>query len=251
VLFFRQVKGVKTQIPLLVFSQASQTFPSNLCIIAGENFWRLRILNYKKFENFNLFDDFFSSLVQYLVVKSDRRRFIVKTDRITPASNDIIFRAEVYDKIHQLVNDEDVEITIKDTAGQAYKYTFAKTQKAYTLNIGTFPAGKYTYFAATTQAGEKLTTSGSFIVINADIEAQNLVANHQLLFKISENTGAKMLQPSTIDSLPTLLFDNQNIRKIAYSTDDITEIIKYKWIFFLIISLLALEWFLRKFFGSY
>ncbi len=250
-LMFRQVKGIKTQIPLVVFSRASENYPSNLCIIAGENFWRLRINNYKKYENFDLFDDFFNKLVQYLIVKSDKRRFIVRVEHIIPEPDDIIFKAEVYDKIYNLVNDNDVELTLKDSVGQIYKYVFTKTQKAYALNIGTFPAGKYSYTATTTQAGEKLRVSGSFVIIKTDLEAQNLVANHALLYKISENTGGKMLYPPQIDSLPLLLSENQSIKPVYYSTDDITEIIRYKWIFFLIISILAVEWFLRKFYGSY
>lgn len=250
-ILLQKVKNIKTAKPLIVFSSSEISTNSNIGFIIGENIWRTRMHCFTQFGDFEVFDEFFNQIIQALVLKTDKNRFTVKVDKIIPENQDVLFKAEVYDKIYQLTNSANVSLSFTDSLGNILEYDFKKTQSSYVLNIGVLPQGKYTYFASTEVAGEKLTTSGSFVVVNSDIEALNLVADHNLLYKISENTGGRFLYPHNLDSLHTFLQTNPNIISVSYEKQELDEFVKFKWIFFLIISLLSLEWFLRKFWGSY
>ena len=247
----QKVKNVKTSKPLVAFSNTVIASNSSVGYIMGENIWRMRMHCFSKFGDFEVFDEFFNQIVQALVLKIDKNRFRVKVDKIIPENQDVLFKAEVYDKIYQLTNTNDVELAVTDSAGNTYEYVFKKTLKSYSLNIGVLPIGKYSYVASTEISNENLTASGSFVVIDSDIEALNLVANHNLLYKISENTGGKFIYPDKLDSLSYYLQNNPNIVSISYEKQELNDFIKFKWIFFLILALLSVEWFLRKFWGSY
>lgn len=245
------IKGIETQKPLVLISSGSPNYQSNLVFILGENFWRLRISNYRKNQNYDLFDGFMQQLVQYSVLKTKQSKFIVKVDNIIAENNEIIFKAELYDQIFQLTNTNDVNLKILDSAGKDYNYQFEKTINSYILNIGNFPSGHYSYIANTEYDNQKLENKGSFIVMPVDLESQILVADHNLLQRLAFQTAGKFYYSNKLDSLKYDLEKDQNIVSVSYSSEDIAEFITIKWIFFLIFSILVLEWFLRKFFGTY
>lgn len=246
---YQRIKNINTLKPLIVVANPSANYESNIGFILGEGIWRWRLYEYKKNNNFDFFDNTINQIVQFLVMKDSKNRFVVKTDKIVPESSDIVVKAEVYNKIFELTNDNDVNLNIVDSTGKSFDYVMQKSNNAYNINVGMLPVGKYSYSANTTLGDEKLTASGSFVVVKVDVEAQNLVANYSLLYKLSRNTGGKIIYPSNIDSLETYLKNDKNIFSVSYTTQELSELIKYKWIFFFILALLSVEWFLRKFFG--
>jgi hypothetical protein len=100
--------------------------------------------------------------------------------------------------------------------------------------------------------GEKqLKENGSFVVKQVNLEALNTTADHQLLNAISKKTGAQMLYPAQIELLENLLKNKEEIVPISYSEEKLQDVVNLKWVFFLLVSLLTIEWFLRKRFGGY
>jgi hypothetical protein len=83
------------------------------------------------------------------------------------------------------------------------------------------------------------------------LEHYDLTARHGLLRGISEKYNGKMVYPSEISSLKDLLLNNVNIKPVMYQTNSTKAIINLKWLFFLLIFLLGIEWFLRRYFGNY
>jgi hypothetical protein len=136
-------------------------------------------------------------------------------------------------------------------AGKSFSYQFSKNQNAYFLNIPSLPIGNYR-FEATTKVGDKqLKENGSFIVKQVNIEALNTTANHQLLNAIANKTAAKMVFPSQIETLEKLLKSKEDIVPISYSEEKLQDLVNLKWVFYMLMILLTLEWFLRKRFGGY
>ena len=251
IVMYQRVKNINTLKPLIIVSTPTSNFESNIGFVLGEGIWRWRLYEYKKNNNFDIFDNTINQIVQFLVLKESRNRFIVKIDRIIPENSDILAKAEVYNKIFELTNEDDVKISIIDSTGRNFDYVMQKSNNSYFLNIGNLPIGRYTYSANTTLGDEKLSTNGNFVVVKIDVESHNLVANHFLLYKLAKNTGGKYISTDSIPEIVEYLKNDKNIVSMSYSTQDLTELIKYKWIFFLILALLSVEWFLRKFFGTY
>ena len=86
---------------------------------------------------------------------------------------------------------------------------------------------------------------------SVQLEQYDLTARHGLLKGLSEKFNGAMVYPEGIASLAETLLNNEKIKPVLYQSRSTRPIIYMKWIFFLILGLLSLEWFLRRYFGSY
>jgi len=163
----------------------------------------------------------------------------------------VVFDAEVTNDNYELINTPDINITITNSEKKIFPFTFSKTEKAYTLNAGYFPAGNYRY-KATVKAGEKIYNSeGEFSVSALQAELNETTADHQLLYALSQKTGGELFYPDQLDQLEKTLEKRDDIKTVSYSHYKLQDLINLKWVFFLLLILLSLEWFLRKRSGAY
>jgi hypothetical protein len=68
---------------------------------------------------------------------------------------------------------------------------------------------------------------------------------------LSKLSGAKAFKPRDLDLLADELLKNNDYKTVSYEENKTDELISLKWIFFLFISFLSIEWLLRKYHGSY
>ncbi len=251
VLMKQKINGISTDYPLLAFNSETQNFAAKTCYITGEGLWRWRIYNFIEKENHDLFDEFINKIFQYMALKVNKDKFVVDVDKIIDENESVIFDAEVYNQSYELINNEDVNLDIIDSAGNVYSYIFDKSNQKYTLDVGSFPIGDYSYSANTKIDNEVTVKKGNFSVMSVNIEAQNIIADHTLLNQLSEQNNGKFYYPQQLDSLLNEIENNNNIVSISYSEKKLTDVLNFKFLFFLIVGLLSLEWFFRKFFGSY
>ena len=159
--------------------------------------------------------------------------------------------AEVYNESYELINEPDVNIVITDANNKKFPFAFTKTTNAYRLNAGVFPVGEYSY-EARVKVGEKLyTQKGKFSVSALQIELTNTVADHQLLYHLSKNHGGELVYPVNMDKLVEKLQAREDVKSVSYSENKLDDLLNLKWIFFLLLVLLSVEWFLRKRNGAY
>ena len=83
------------------------------------------------------------------------------------------------------------------------------------------------------------------------LEQNNSVANHPLLFNMSDVTGGKMVSLEEVNSLGDFILENGDDSNVIFQEKDIDDLINIKFIFFLLLALLTIEWFLRKKNGGY
>jgi len=72
-----------------------------------------------------------------------------------------------------------------------------------------------------------------------------------MLYQLAVENSGSMFLPDSIEKLVSELKQNNNIKPVSFSTKDLIDLIELRWLFFIIIGLLSVEWFLRKFFGGY
>lgn len=246
VLAYQQMNGITTQFPLISFIQSVD---QKRGFISGENFWRWRITDYVQSGDYQTFDELMQKVIQYLCVKQDRSYFRVKT-RSEYLENEVVeMQAELYNKSYELINDPDVSLVIIDEKEHTYPFTFGQTGSAYFLRAGSFPPGVYSYRASVTTGQDHYEKRGSFVVTSVNLEAVNLRADHNLLYRIAESHRGKLLHPDELDKLPELLKQNQEIHSITYDQKIFSELINSFWVFLLILCLLTCEWALRKYSG--
>lgn len=245
----QRIGRVDTEYPLLVLGESKG---ARTAVMAATGLWQWRLFDYLDHSNHELYDELISQITQYLSVQEDKRRFRVSVAKSLFDENEPVqLDAELYNSNYELVNDPDASIVITDQEGRDYDYSFSRTTDAYTLNAGILPVGNYRFKATTNPSGEQLNYNGQFSVQSVDVERFALEADHGLLRLLSDRYGGDFLLPNQLGSLTNTLAERGTVKPILFQTITTRSVINLKWIFFFLFGLLALEWFLRRYFGGY
>jgi hypothetical protein len=247
-LFYQQIGSLVTGYPLVLFNE---TLNTRTGVIAGEGIWRWQMMNFQKQGNHNAFNELFSKMVQYLSVKADKNRFRITGKNDFLENEPVILDAEVYNESYELINDPEVEITIRNSRGDTYPFVFGKTANAYQLNAGILPVDSYTYDATVRVGNDLQNYRGEFTVSPLNIEALNIIADHNLLFRLASGHDGQIIYPDQMAEFPEMLKARDDIRTITYTEKRFSELVNIFWVFLLIMALLSAEWFIRKRSGSY
>lgn len=251
ILLYQNIKGVSTKKPLLAFRNSLYTNQTKMGILFGEGIWHWRIKDYMLNDNHEQFDAFINKIVQFLALDIKKERFMVFCKNIVNENEEVIIRAELYNQAYGLYNQPDVLFELKNSKGEVFKYSFSKSGKSYLLNIGKLALGDYQYKASTTFEGKKYKKTGKIRIIPVNIEHQNLSANHLLLRKLAKQSGGKLFYPKQSTQLVNHIENNDSIKAISHSVTDLIDLIQFKWLLFVIILFLSIEWFIRKLFGTH
>ena len=82
------------------------------------------------------------------------------------------------------------------------------------------------------------------------VEFLQTVADHQLLNQLSTQSEGKLFYPTQADELIKTIKQNTTIKPIIYKQEEVKSWINLKWIFFIVLGFLSVEWFVRKWNGS-
>jgi hypothetical protein len=240
----QRIGKIRTGAPLLFFVNDNGRKSGYLI---GEGIWRWRLSEAQQDQPAGVFSGLVSNTVQYLSVKDDKRKFKVYTSKNTFDENEnVLINAVLYNDSYGTVNTPDVSIQLKNTEGKIYNFLFSRTESAYQLDAGTLPAGSYTFAASTVLGDKKHSARGLFYVNALNSEYQQTLANHQLLHSMSAQTNGRMYMPRDLLGILKDIAGNEQIKTLSYEDRRYEELINFKWLFALILTLLTLEWFFRK-----
>jgi hypothetical protein len=247
---FRQAIGsVNTDYPLWIMQTGAR---AKTAVIAGEGLWRWKMYDYKQHKNFKIVEELITKTAQFLSVKNDKRKFRLTTSKGLYNETDAInFDAELYNEGYELVNTPDVQLEIKNTDAKVMSYTMNKEGNSYAINVGSLSKGSYSYKAYTQFNGKTYSEYGKLKVVEQNIEDVNTTADFAMLKQLADNHNGEFVSSNNIASLYDKIKKNKNIKTILRSELTTFPLIDKKWLFFILFLLLALEWFLRKRFGTY
>ena len=246
-LLLQEVMGVKSGLPLLSFANDGR----KMAFMMGTNIWRWRLFEYYQSKNHDVFDEIFSKSLKYLLLSANDGSAIYAKE--TYYSNEpVIITAELRNPNNELVTEPDLNIQIVNKlTDETYDYTFSKRDHDYYLNVGLLPEGLYLY-KVQAQMGERIiNVSGSFTVAAIGIEAQQLTADIDRMRTLARLTNGKCYTARELQQLFTDLHNDSRITSVEHHESRFEDLIHSKWIFFVLIGLAAIEWLLRKMFGSY
>lgn len=247
-LFSQRIGAVSTQYPLFVFSSDPE---QKQALLAGEGMWRWRLQDYAEHGNHQLFDELVSKVVQYLSVRNERKNLRVIARNSYNENERIRMDAEVYNSSYELINQVDVNLVIKDEKGLTYPFSFARTVSAYSLDLGMFRAGSYSYEAKTKVGDEEFSAEGRFIVKPVETEKSSGRADHAMLRTMALRSGGEMINPQNLLQLSDKISKREDVKPVSHIESTVKELVRFPWIFGLILLLLSLEWFIRKRSGGY
>ena len=91
------------------------------------------------------------------------------------------------------------------------------------MEVGVLLAGNYKYIASANLKGKNTTRSGEFSVNEVKLEQNNSVANHPLLFNMSDVTGGKMVSLEEVNSLGDFILENGDDSNVIFQEKDIDD----------------------------
>lgn len=241
------IKHIKTEESALIFTENEN---QKWGFILGEGLWRWKIFNYQSEQNFNLFNEWMSKTVQYLSLKQPKEAFMVDIKNQFEEYESVEIKAQLYNQSLEPINNLEVDFSYFDEKNVEYKQILNPSGTGYYLNLGSMPAGQYRYEIATKMEGKGRVKKGYFVVVPSVLEFKNLSANHQLLKSISEQTNAVFFDKDRWFSVVDAIKQNPKFKTQAYNSQKLSDWIDLKWLMLLIVLLLSLEWFLRKYNGS-
>ena len=252
--------------PLLqnMASQSIKNIPTSKTIIAlgndkgrkvgfivGDGIWRWRLYNFQNNGNHDAFNELVHKSIQYLSLKGNEDNFNVNYPSIFQETDNIEFTAELFNDSYELVNTPDVIIHIKNDSLKEFNYTFDRTGDYYRLNAGNLQPGDYTFEAETQLGSQRFTEKGNFSIVKNEIELQNKQADFGLLFQLAQQSGGSFSPINNYGTLLDAIGNNKQITVQQHRQTFLTEWINLKSLFFLLILLMGIEWFFRKYWGIY
>ncbi|MFM6935439.1 MAG: hypothetical protein ACKOXP_08350 [Flavobacteriales bacterium] len=248
ILLFQRIGQIKKNDPLLFFSKGDKVKNG---VIFGEGIWRWRLNDFIRHQNHDVFNEFIGKIANYLMVKNQGMGLRVQLPKRMNSEEELIVTASFYNASMEPITSPKIEFILLSDKGKMYKSQFAVAGSVYKLNQGKLNPGKYTWKASTTYNGKKQVKTGVFIVEEIQLEKLESFANHNNLKQLSKQSNGSFHVFSAYRKMLDELAKRNDIATVTYEDHTFDDFLDYTLIFFLLFSLLAAEWFLRRYFGSY
>jgi hypothetical protein len=247
-ILFQKVGKLNTAKPLLVLNMATE---QKTAVLAGEGIWQWRQEEFAVTNKQEVVDNLFQKVIQILSVRSDKRKFRVYPVRTEfEAGEQVVFQTEIYNEIYEPTYGQEVKLDVTDEKGRKSQFTYTHTIENPRFTMSGLPEGVYRFQARATLRGGQETVSGQFIIRSVDLEINNLTADFGMLRELASHTGGEFIPSSALANFVEKRAADRPVNRLD-SSEEMVELIHLKWIFFLILLLLAIEWGVRKYLGGY
>jgi len=238
------IKGISTDVSLVVFSQKDE---QKQAYILGEGLWRWKLHDYKMNNSHEHFNTLISQMVQYLALRVKKNQLSLQYDKVYKESDEIRIEAQLYNKSYQATNQAEIKFLLQNESGEEFAYQFERLGQVYGLDLNRLPAGNYQFVAKVNAFDQDLESRGAFLISADNLEAKNLQANPNLLKQLSDLSEGLHFPVSKLSQLSDSLMMNNKVRAQISLENNYSSTLNIIWILCLVIMLLVLEWFLRKY----
>lgn len=241
----KTVLGIDKNEPLLATLEASSRREG---VLFGENIWQWRAQSFLNTESFNPFDNYIGKLVQYLASSKRKSRLTVDYESFYSGSNNIVIKAQSFDKNYQFDARQSLEIILENILSKEKQVLpFVLKNNNYQVDLSGLDPSIYNFTVRSKT--ENISKSGSFEVLEYNIEQQFLNADVTRLRQLATNTSGESFFMDNLDELIAELSSNESYKPIQKSNKNTVPLIDWKYLLGFIVFTLSAEWFLRKYNG--
>jgi predicted Zn-dependent protease len=245
---YQQVGRVRTTKPLLTVQTTGDK--RNATLLASGT-WQWRLTEAANNEQPEVYNKLITNLIQLLSAPRNKKRLnVYPVQEEYTSSDEVRFNAEAYNEALEPIYGQNITLRVTGEDGEAKSFNFANGENQAGVNVGTLPGGRYTYIASASINGQQHQDKGEFVMEELQLEALNAVADHNLLYQLASNTNSRLYYPAQMQQLEQDIL-NANHKDMIYSSEELNDLVDLKWLFFLILGLVCVEWFIRKYNGSY
>ena len=245
---WQQVGRVPTQKPLLVFGGPTDRRQATL-VTDGSWQWRLSEA-VEHDDKPEAYDRLIIRTLQLLTQNANKKRLdVYPTQDTFGTQDDVTMGAETYNAVFEHLYNQKIDLVLTDEKKQARRFSFANAEDGSALHLGPLPTGLYRYQARATLGGQSQQDAGELLVQSQPLEALESKADHNLLAQLSRRSGSRLYYPAQLDKLTQDIL-KANYKPVITTEEDLKDLINLKWIFFVILAFLSVEWAVRKYSGS-
>jgi hypothetical protein len=248
ILLNQRLGTIKKDDPLLFFKEGKN---GKSAYLYGEGVWRWRLNDFVRTGNHDQFQELFSKVFNYLMVKQQGAGLRVSFPKRYTIDEEVVVNASFYNASFEPITQPLIALKVKSENGKEYKSQFGVVGTAYKASLGKLRAGKYAWEASTTHNGKKYVKTGFFVVEDIQLERMDNAANHAVLKQLADISKGKFFPLSAYADALTAIESRDDITVVSYEEKLFNRLLDYKWLLFFTFLLLATEWFLRRFWGSY
>ncbi len=214
----------------------------------AEEIWKWRAQSFLQNNNFQEFDAFIGKLVQYLASNKRRSRLEVSNESFYYNNSPIKISAQYFDKNYVFDMRASLTISVVHQESKARTvFPMLLKNNFYEVDVNSLPAGEYAYTVAV--GDEAIARSGSFTILDFNVEQQFGNANVTKLRRVATNTKGAAYFPNEVDALIESLTNDDRFQSIQKGEQKIVPLIDWKYLLALIVLFLTAEWFIRKYNG--
>lgn len=245
-LLISSINGIETNNSLIGFVENSN---QKIGFILGEGIWKWRSSSYRLTNSYVEFDNFIGNIIQLLASKEKRERLDVEIEDNFFSNEAVIITVFYRDKNYLFDSRASIQVKLKNLkTNTELTFPFSLQNNAYQAKLENLSPGNYTYEIEV--LGQNIKKYGSLSISEFKIEEQFLTANKQKLKQLAYNSKTKLYHKSELDSIFKVLLENQNLQTIQKSNIEKQSLMQWQVLLFIIVFLLAIEWFIRKYFGK-
>ncbi|MEO1031679.1 MAG: VWA domain-containing protein [Bacteroidota bacterium] len=245
VILYRTVNGINTGDAML----ATYEFENmKHALLLGEGIWRWRAQSYLDSESFNDFDNFIGKLVQYLSSNKKRKRLNIDYKSFYNGNDDVIISAQYFNKNFEFDDSAALTIILKNKDDDSVREVpLLLNNGNYSVDLSGIRSGSYDFTIR--HNTESITASGSFKVLEYNVEQQFLNADIDKLRFLASSSSAEAFFSSDYEALISDLLTDNRYATIQKSSKNVVPLIDWKYLLAIIALSLFAEWFIRKYNG--
>ena len=245
VLLYQNIENIITENPLLATLEQDNRREA---ILLGEGYWRWRAKCYLDTKSFEGIDDFMGRIIQYLASAKKRKRLNTIAESFYYGNAPIKIKAEYFTKNYEFDRRAKLSLFLKENKTEASKVIpMLLKNNTYEADVSNLAAGDYQYTVKV--EGENLSESGNFTILEFDVEQQMQNATDHKLKQVARDTEGKSFYADQISLLMDELLNDPRYQAVQKSKENIVSLIDWKYLLFLLLLTLTLEWFIRKYTG--
>ncbi|WP_299534216.1 VWA domain-containing protein [Ulvibacterium sp.] len=241
----QNIKGVELDEPLLAVIFKDQ---AKEVVLFGENLWKWRMQSYRDNKNFQNFDGIIGKIILYLSSNTSRNRLDVDHDLIYQGSDGARISARYFDEAFEMDRNASLILKIQGKGNNLIKeIPMLLKDSFYEADLSDLPPGEYIFTVLV--ADENLSSSGSFTILDFNVEQQFLSSDYKKLNQLAVDSQGKLFFPSNIGALVKELMEDPRFSPVQKSKENVVSLIDFRILLMLIAAALSVEWFIRKYNG--
>ena len=244
----QQIEGIKTNQDLLFFSESEER---ELAVLLAEGIWKWKLYDFQQNKSHKNFTEWTQTLVQYLTLNKDKRKLRLQYQKLLREGEIFKIQAQLYNDNYQMVEGAEVNLLLRDNYGKEYRYRLNQKNTKYEKILNNLEEGDYRFMISATYKDVLIEQEGEFAILTSQLEQQKLQANWQALMRISDRSNGKFITKNEFSNLAQTIEKNVNVTAKIYFNEYLSDLIKKKSLFIVLLLSLFIEWAWRKTLGTH